>query len=228
MNVFSLFFSTKIGLMIKGIIFDCDGVLLDSEPLFVKATEVMMKAYGIEIDMDSLPDGYGTTMQHYCQILADAFPDLNIPLDQLVKDCYYYSDLLLMADDLEPMPGLKQFCQSMYGKGLRLAVASSSPAYYVIHKLKLFQIEPFFDQIITADDITHSKPHPEIYLKAMEKMAIGREDLIAIEDAPNGIMSAKAAGLYTIGFKGSKMLQDTSQADEEVFCFKDIQILKRF
>jgi HAD superfamily hydrolase (TIGR01509 family) len=212
--------------MIKGIIFDCDGVLLDSEPIFAKATDIMMKAYGLDLDLSVLPDGNGTTVTHFCEILLKHFPQIGIPLDKLVKDYYYYSDQLLMSDDLKPMEGIKRFCQEQYEKGLRLSVASSSPAYYVMHKLRLFGIEPYFDHIVSADDITHSKPHPEIYLKAIGKSGLEKQELIAIEDAPNGIRAAKEAGLYVVGFKGSEISQDTSQADEEVFRFEDIQILK--
>jgi HAD superfamily hydrolase (TIGR01509 family) len=213
-------------MMIKGIIFDCDGVLLDSEPLFAKATQVMMDAYGLNLDLSGLPDGNGVTVTHFCRILLEHFPHIGYSLEKLVKDYYYYSDLLLMADDLKPMEGIQDFCREQHEKGLQLSVASSSPTYYVTHKLRLFGIEPYFDRIISADDITHSKPHPEIYLKAIEKSGLEKRELIAIEDAPNGIKAAKAAGLYVVGFKGSAITQDTSQADEEAFRFKDIQILK--
>ena len=212
--------------MIKGIIFDCDGVLLDSEPIFAKATDVMMEAYGLDLDLSVLPDGNGTTVTHFCKILLKHFPQIDIPLDRLVRDYYYYSDQLLMSDDLKPMEGIRRFCEEQHEKGLRLSVASSSPAYYVMHKLRLFGIEPYFDHIVSADDISHSKPHPEIYLKAIEKSGLKKQELIAIEDAPNGIRAAKAAGLYVVGFKGSVITQDTSQADEEVCRFEDIQILK--
>ena len=212
--------------MIKGIIFDCDGVLLDSEPIFAKATQIMMDAYGLDLDLSRLPDANGTTVRHYCEVFLRHFPEIDIPLEKLVKDYYYYSDQLLMADDLEPMEGIRDFCKKQYEKGLQLSVASSSPTYYVMHKLRLFGIEPYFEHIVSANDITHSKPHPEIYLKAIEKSGLEKQELIAIEDAPNGIKAAKEAGLYVVGFKGSEMMQDTSEADEEVYRFEDIQILK--
>lgn len=212
--------------MIKGIIFDCDGVLLDSEPIFAKATQIMMDAYGLDLDLSKLPDANGTTVRHYCEVFLRHFPEIDIPLEKLVKDYYYYSDQLLMADDLKPMEGIREFCRQQHERGLKLLIASSSPTYYVEHKLRLFGIKPYFDQIVSANDIAHSKPHPEIYLKAIEKSGLDKQDLIAIEDAPNGIASAKAAGLYVVGFKGSQLKQDTSEADEEVYRFEDIQILK--
>jgi len=213
--------------MIKGIIFDCDGVLLDSEPLFTKAMDIMVEAYGLDLDLSLLPDANGTTVEYFCRIVLDLFPQIDVPLEKLVRDYYYYSDLLLMSDDLKPMEGIRDFCKYQYEMGMQLSIASSSPAYYVRHKLKLFQIDRYFDHIVTADDITHSKPHPEIYQKAIERSGLSKNQLIVIEDAPNGIASAKAAGLYVVGFKGAKILQDTSQEDEEVYRFTDIQILKK-
>ncbi|MBQ6478478.1 MAG: HAD family phosphatase [Erysipelotrichaceae bacterium] len=213
--------------MIKGIIFDCDGVLLDSEPLFTKAMDIMVEAYGFDLDLSLLPDANGTTVEYFCRIVLDLYPQIDVPLKKLVKDYYYYSDLLLMSDDLKPMEGIRDFCREQYEKGRQLSVASSSPAYYVRHKLKLFKIEPYFTYIVTADDITHSKPHPEIYQKAIERSGFDQDELIVIEDAPNGIAAAKAAGLYVVGFKGAKIIQDTSRADEEVCRFTDIQILKK-
>ena len=158
--------------MIKGIIFDCDGVLLDSEPIFAKAAEVMMEAYGLDLDLKKLPDANGTTVRHYCEVFLEHFPEVDIPLEKLVEDYYYYSDKLLMADDLKPMEGIREFCRHQYERGLQLSIASSSPAYYVEHKLRLFGIEPYFDHIVSADDINHSKPHPEIYLKAIERSGL--------------------------------------------------------
>jgi HAD superfamily hydrolase (TIGR01509 family) len=212
--------------MIKGIIFDCDGVLLDSEPIFAKATLITMEAYGLNLDLSRLPDANGTTVRHYCEVFLEHFPEVDIPLEKLIEDYYYYSDQLLMADDLKPMEGIREFCRQQHERGLQLSIASSSPTYYVQHKLRLFGIEPYFDHIVSANDIAHSKPHPEIYLKAIEKSGLSKQELIAIEDAPNGIKAAKEAGLYVVGFKGSEMIQDTSKADEEVYRFEDIQILK--
>ncbi len=212
-------------LMIKGIIFDCDGVLLDSEPIFAIATDMMMKDRGIDLDMSRLPDCNGITVRHFCQLILQVYPELG-DLETFIKEYYEYCDRLLMSDDLFPMDGLQDFVRSQRSRGMKMAIASSSPRYYVQHKLDLFGISDCFDLIVCADDVTRSKPDPQVYLIAAKKLNEKREDLIVIEDAPNGIESAKAAGLYVVGYKGSKLIQDTSQADEEVYRFEDIRILK--
>ena len=212
-------------LMIKGIIFDCDGVLLDSEPIFTTATEMMMEDRGIDFDMSKLPDCNGITVRRFCQIMLEFYPELG-DLEAFIKEYYEYCDRLLMSDDLSPMTGLQDFVRTQRKRGMKMAIASSSPRYYVQHKIDLFGISDCFDLIISANDVTRSKPDPQVYLIASERLGEKKEDLIVIEDAPNGIASAKAAGLYVVGFKGSELLQDTSKADEEVFRFEDIQILK--
>lgn len=212
-------------LMIKGIIFDCDGVLLDSEPIFTTATEMMMKERGIDFDMSRLGDSYGITVRHFCQLVLKVYPELG-DLETFIRDYYEYCDRLLMSDDLVPMKGLQDFVRTQRARGMKMAIASSSPRYYVRHKINLFGISDCFDLIVCADDVTRSKPDPQVYLIATERLKEKKEDLIVIEDAPNGIASARAAGLYVVGFKGSELNQDTSEADEEVYRFEDIQILK--
>jgi len=209
--------------MIKGIIFDCDGVILDSEPLFMKAAADQMDSYGVVFDQEKIGDCTGITAESFCEKCLKAYPEISCSMEDMLQDFFLYSNRLLMSDELQPMPGFVSFAKRMNEKGIRLAVASSSPADYILHKLNLFKVRPYFDVIVSADDITHSKPDPEIYLKAIHRLGIEKEELIAIEDAPNGIKAAKAAGLYTIGFKGSEIIQDTSLADMEVYSYSEIE-----
>ena len=213
-------------LMIKGIIFDCDGVLLDSEPLFTIAVENLARDKGVPVDMTTLPDCNGITGRQFCKILLSQYPEVSDEPEAFIKEYYEYCDALLMSDELQPMKGIVEFARKQHAQGKKLAIASSSPEYYVRHKIALFGIEDCFDFIVSANDVTKSKPDPQVYLIACEKMKEKKEDLIVIEDAPNGIKAGKAAGLYVVGFKGSKLLQDTSLADEEVYEFADIAILK--
>ncbi|MBR4462540.1 MAG: HAD family phosphatase [Erysipelotrichaceae bacterium] len=212
--------------MVKAIVFDCDGVILDSEPLFTKAFEAQKASYGFPIHMHDKAEVIGTTLRETCRIILEKNPRIDKTLDEFLEEHIRYVYQFLMSDDLEPMDGFVDFVKEQHAKGIKMAVASSSPMEYVLHKLRLFKVEDFFSVIVSGDDISRSKPDPEIYEVAVKKLGLPKEEIIAIEDAYYGIRSAKAAGLYTIGFKGSVLEQDTSEADEEVYRFQDIRILK--
>ena len=156
--------------MIKGIIFDCDGVILDSEPLFMQAAENQMHSYGISFDLKRIGDSTGITAELFCEKCLNAYPEINRSFEQVLQDFFIFSNQLLMSDDLKPMDGFIEFVMAMHRRGIGLAVASSSPADYILHKLDLFNVSSLFDVIVSSDDITHSKPDPEIYLKAIDRL----------------------------------------------------------
>ena len=212
--------------MIKGIVFDCDGVIVDSEPYFAKGCADQLTTFGVDFDEEIFEAATGGTARLMCEMLVAKYPQINQTVDEYEKGFFYYTNRYLMSDELEPMPGFVEFVKTGYEKGIKMVVASSSPYYYVEHKLKLFGVFEYFDNIVSADDITHTKPHPEIYLKAVEKLGLNKDEIIAIEDSTNGIKSAKSAGLYCVGFKASEIIQDTHEADEEVKAFNEISILK--
>lgn len=213
--------------MIKGIVFDCDGVIVDSEPYFAKGTADQLAQFNIPFDEEVFEKATGGTASLMSEMLIAKYPQINQSVEKFTEDFYVFTNRYLMSDELEPMPGFVDFVKENYKKGIRMVVASSSPYYYVEHKLKLFGVFDYFDKVVSADDISHTKPHPEIYLKAVEKLGMNKDEVIAIEDSTNGIKSAKSAGLYCIGLKASEVIQDTHEADEEVKSFNDIKILKQ-
>ena len=105
-----------------------------------------------------------------------------------------------------------------------MSVASSSSNEYLKNVLSRFGIYDDFAFVLSGNAFEHSKPDPEIYNIAAEKMGIAKAELLVIEDSVNGIKAAKAAGIYTIGLKKSIVKQDTSEADCEVFSFDEINV----
>ena len=212
--------------MIKGIIFDCDGVIVDSEPLFIKAFRMQMDRYGMDVpDIDPMETA-GTRMEEVAALVLKKYPQIDRTHEEYLKDQDECIEKVLMGDDLIPMKGFVEFVKKQHSLGRRMAVASGSPRNYVEHKLKLFQVDGYFDTIVSGDDVTRSKPDPETYALAADRLGFERNEMIAIEDAYLGVKSAKAAGLYVVGFKGGTVKGDTSEADEEVEEFEDIAILK--
>ena len=207
----------------KGIIFDCDGVILDSESLFAKGSNDHLKALGIIQDPDYDDNDAGITLKAYCEKIIKYY-HIDQTLEEFLADEQKYLDKYFKDDELSPIEGLVDFLSKAFESGFKMGIASSSSKEYVKHKLKLFGIDKYFDFIVSGDMVTHSKPHPEIYLKAIEKMGLPANELLAIEDSVSGIRSAKDAGLYVIGLKASVIVQDTSNADLEVYSYKDIDL----
>lgn len=207
--------------MIKGVIFDCDGVLLDSEPLFAAGQVDLLKGYGIE-DCQAIIDEYnGTTMDFFAKAVIERCHLDENPESFVIREKQalepYFSD-----ENLAPMPGLLPFLAEMKKRGIRMGIASSSDRTYVLHKTDLFGITDYFQVIVTGDMITHSKPDPEIYNKAVSLMNLEKQEILVVEDAPKGIASAAAAGLFTAGLKASEVVQDTSEADIEVNSYQEL------
>lgn len=212
--------------MIKAIIFDCDGVLFDSEPYFELGTKELIRTYGIELSQEIFDRNIGGTGRMMCDDILKSYPSIPDDLDTITDKFFQYTDQYLMADNIQPFDGLYDFVKSLHDKGYKLAIASSSPKYYVQHKLDLFNIAQYFDLMVCKDDVTKCKPDPQVYNVTVEKLGFNKEECIVIEDATNGIKSAKNAGLYCVAYKASIVKQDTSLADEEVFNYNDIKVIQ--
>src|SRR5690606_30862367 len=101
---------------------------------------------------------------------------------------------------LEPIDGIGELVRNAAGRGLKIALATSSPRFLAEHILESTGLMPFFNAVVTADDITRSKPDPEIYLKAADLLGIDPAFCVAVEDAELGIKAARDAGMRVIAF----------------------------
>jgi HAD superfamily hydrolase (TIGR01509 family) len=109
----------------------------------------------------------------------------------------------ILAERLAPMPGLIELLAALESHGIPKAIATSSRRSFVEHVLGVFQFQPRFSPILTSEDITHGKPHPEIYLKAAQRLNIAPENILVLEDSQNGCRAAVAAGAITVAVPGS-------------------------
>ncbi|WP_270191043.1 HAD family hydrolase [Holdemania filiformis] len=215
-------------MMLKGLIFDCDGVLSDTEPKFTQGMLDHLQTFGINADPADLDDFCGMTLRRSCEEVMTRYRIKSVSLNQFIQDelaCYehYFQD-----EYMQPMPGLLEFLNYLSERKVRLGVATSSNTAYIRWLLNLFDIEDHFYTVIAGDQVENGKPDPEIYLKAVELMSLPVEELAVIEDSANGIAAAKKAGLKTIGFKASRIIQNTSSADLEVKSYLELMKLDLF
>jgi len=209
--------------MIRAIIFDMDGVIVDSEPAHIEAEKQIMMRHGVKVTTEDLRSYTGTTAEFEFTDLISKHHLRTTP-EKLIRE----KDVILfelLEKETQPTKGVITLIRDLKQHGFKLGIASSGRGKLVFYFLKKLKIEHLFDTVVCAEDITHSKPHPEIFLKAAEGLREEPENCIVIEDSKLGVEAAKRAGMKCIGFRNPNSgNQDLSKADLIVDDFTKLEI----
>ena len=209
----------------RAIIFDMDGVLVDSEPLFFNAINRLLIQEGAEPVSDAENQEFliGTTVEETWRQLKERRP-LPLPIETYISR---YDRIVreMMMQELAPQPGVRELMAACRERGLPIAVASSSRHSWVDLKLAALGLTGAFDLVLGGDDVTNGKPAPDIYLKAAAGLGLPPAECIAIEDSPVGIAAAVAAGTYTIAVRTDYTRHlDVSQAKAILETLEDFDL----
>jgi len=184
---------------IKGIIFDFDGLICDTETPEVRAWEALFLEYRLIFPFERYQETIGAIHND-----DSPFVFLEEMLDHPVDRCLVKEGFLKFRNDLiaaEPMrPGVLSYLYDARNEGLHIGLASSSPRSWIDHHLTRFEILDYFGCIKTCNDVDKTKPDPELYLKSLECMHLKGHEVIALEDSPNGVAAAISAGIYSAVF----------------------------
>lgn len=206
---------------IKGLIFDLDGVLVDTVPTHFAAWSRMFNEYGYDFDKAkyrTLVDGR-LRMDGARAILVDA--DERTVEEAATKKNDYYLDAIDRGEFTIFEPAVQ--CVKKYAaKGYRLAAASSSAN--VRHILEQAGILEFFNVVVGGHDVALGKPHPEIFQKAAEGMGLSPHECIVVEDAQSGVAAAKAGGFFCYGLAHDGEEADLSMADQIIRSLDEIDL----
>ncbi len=209
----------------KAVIFDFDGVIVDSEVIFTSALKDFFKSLGIEAENELLYQFTGipvtSTIARIKNMTAGKYTDeeLQSGLNRMYRTC-------IAGHYAEPMPGVQKFFDRLKENGIRTALGTSRGRDNVLEYIRDIGLCMPFDEVVTHEDVRHGKPDPETFLVCASrfwKYGIEKDEILIIEDSENGIRAGKASGMFTIGFKGSAVVQNTSQADLEVSSYKEIE-----
>ena len=198
--------------MLKGIIFDMDGVLIDSEPFICEAAIRMFAEHGLTVQPEDFLPFIGAGEDRYIGGVAEKY-GYSIDLE---REKYRAYDIYgqLVHGKLEPLAGALDFISHARRKGLKLAVASSADKVKVDINIREMGIpSDTFDVIISGLDVVHKKPDPEIFLAAAKKLGLEPRECLVVEDAVNGVAAAKAAGMRCLGLTTSFSTEELSRAD---------------
>jgi beta-phosphoglucomutase len=201
---------------VKAILFDFDGVVIDSEPVHAKAKKLTFEKFNIRYPENIFDDYKGKPDKVFFDYVAGSL-DKNKHSPEVLHT-YKKRVFETIINEIKLIDGFLFFLDKVKSEGIKTALVSSTSLYSLGLVDKIYHISGMFDLVITEVDTTLHKPHPDPYLKALEKLPADIPDCIVIEDSPNGIISAKKAGCYVYGltssFKGNELMEAGS---DEIF-----------
>jgi len=181
---------------VRGLIFDFDGLIVDSEGPGFRAWSELYASHGCALPFDKYAACIGTIGGFDLHGYLEEQTGRSFDRADLERACN--SRWLDLMHDQPLLPGIASCVSSAKQRGLGLAIASSSTEEWVTRNLRKFELLGYFDAVCTSDHVSAVKPNPALYLLALEKLGVAAGEAIAFEDSPNGILAAKRAGLYCI------------------------------
>ena len=184
---------TTIPSCVRGVIFDMDGVLLDTERIWGLAEARLCRSYGASYGPDDEAATLGRLSLEACRHYARRFGLVESDAARLEREL-----VEMMCEELEgevpPLPGARELVERLTGR-VGLGVASNSRRVIVTRAIERSGLAEAFGVLVSADDVSRPKPAPELYLAACERLAVSPTDALALEDSPVGATAALAAGL---------------------------------
>lgn len=210
--------------MLKAVIFDMDGVIIDSEPLHHKAYHMMFKDVNADVTSEQYEAFTGQSTLNVCKQVCETF-NLDASPETLVAiKRKHYEQIFENDKTFDLIDGVLDLIKDYHANGLTLVLASSASMPSINRIFNRFNLNPYFKAKLSGADLKASKPHPEIFIKAAKASGFKREECFVIEDSTNGIKAANAANIFCVGFDSvHSKNQDYSTANKVITNFKAIE-----
>ncbi len=200
----------------KCVLFDMDGVLLDSEPVYLSRLQRHMDCHGVKYTEQQLMAYVGMTSLSIAGAMIEKHGLSMTPEEFLAEEVRLYGSFYLDSPELAIFDGARELLTRLGEQGVKTALVSSSSGKSVLSVLDRFGLGRCFDVIVCRDMVQTHKPSPEPYQTAAQFLGAEPGECVVVEDSPVGIAAGKAAGMRVIAVKTSRIRQDTSKADVEV------------
>lgn len=204
---------------IRFVLFDFDGVIADTEPSNGAYLQRALHHYGISLTDAEKKSLLGMNeplrLEQFLRrantpVMLDTFRTYRKSLGNTYEN-----------GTLTPMPGLLSVLEALRQRKIGTALVSSTSTHFIEIGLRRLGLTSYFDVIVCGDMVQHRKPNPEPYQKALQLLNAKPQECLILEDSPPGIQAGKAAGVLVVGFRGSAIQQDTSQADFQLDSFQE-------
>jgi len=209
--------------MIQTVIFDMDGVIVDTEPVHRYAYYKQFEELDIEVTEAMYTSFTGFSTRNTFQTLKEHFQLTHEVEDLIQRKRNIFNDAFDTKEDLELLDGVRTLIEDLHQNGIQLILASSASKVTIDRVFTRFGLHDFFTHIVSGEDFPKSKPHPAIFEHAASLSTAPKENCIVIEDSTNGVRAAKAAGIYCVGYVSEHSKdQHLDEADLVINHFKEL------
>lgn len=209
--------------MIQTVIFDMDGVIVDTEPVHRYAYFKQFDELNIPVTEEMYTSFTGFSTRNTFQKLKEVFVIEQEVEDLIQRKRTIFNDAFDSKADLELLEGVENLIKELYQNGMQLILASSASKVTIERVFSRFKLHEYFTHVVSGEDFPKSKPHPAIFEHAASLSIAPKENCIVIEDSTNGVKAAKAAGIFCVGYNSiHSEAQDLSEADVVINHFNEL------
>jgi HAD superfamily hydrolase (TIGR01509 family) len=210
--------------VVQAVIFDMDGVLIDSEPYWAEAEQQVFRQLGVTLDPAITSQTSGMTTRAVTELWFNHSPWQGLSIEQAEQAVIDYVASAVQERGVAKK-GVVELLQQLQNWQIPVALATNSPASLMHAVMDKLQIRPFFQAFCSIEQVRQGKPNPEIYLLAASKLGVAAEHCLVFEDSVTGLTAAKAAGMKVVALPAPHHWHKTEygQAESRLQCFSDIR-----